>query len=126
MLGAGQWVEHDVRRDLYAHLETLSPAFYLTHGTGDLISRATNDGRIHPLYLELTRMVNARGSEAWALLLLATIYGKLSPRNRRSLAGPSTPRAASPGSVACERSKISAVGSEVTREGHGYDGAAMQ
>ena len=43
MLGAGQWVEHDVRRDLYAHLETLSPAFYLTHRTGDLMSRATND-----------------------------------------------------------------------------------
>src|SRR6266545_2412951 len=43
MLGAGQWVEHDVRRDLYAHLETLAPAFYLTHRTGDLMSRATND-----------------------------------------------------------------------------------
>ena len=42
-LGAGQWVEHDVRRDLYAHLETLPPAFYLTHRTGDLMSRATND-----------------------------------------------------------------------------------
>jgi hypothetical protein len=27
MLGAGQWGEHDVRRHLYAHLETLSPAF---------------------------------------------------------------------------------------------------
>jgi ATP-binding cassette subfamily B protein len=43
MLGAGQWVEHDVRRDLYAHLETLSAAFYLKHRTGDLMSRATND-----------------------------------------------------------------------------------
>jgi ATP-binding cassette subfamily B protein len=43
MLGAGQWVEHDIRRDLYGHLETLPPAFYLTHRTGDLMSRATND-----------------------------------------------------------------------------------
>lgn len=43
ILGAGQWVEHDVRRDLYTHFETLSPAFYLTHRTGDLMSRATND-----------------------------------------------------------------------------------
>jgi ATP-binding cassette subfamily B multidrug efflux pump len=43
MLGAGQWVEHDVRRDLYRHLETLPPVFYLTHRTGDLMSRATND-----------------------------------------------------------------------------------
>ncbi len=43
MLGAGQWVEHDVRRDLYRHLETLPSAFYLTHRTGDVMSRATND-----------------------------------------------------------------------------------
>jgi ATP-binding cassette, subfamily B, multidrug efflux pump len=43
ILGAGQWVEHDVRRDLYAHLETLPPVFYLTHRTGDIMSRATND-----------------------------------------------------------------------------------
>jgi ATP-binding cassette, subfamily B, multidrug efflux pump len=43
ILGAGQWVEHDVRRDLYAHLETLAPAFYQSHRTGDLMSRATND-----------------------------------------------------------------------------------
>src|SRR5712691_12748715 len=40
MLGAGQWVEHDIRRDLYDHLETLPPAFYQTHRTGDLMSRA--------------------------------------------------------------------------------------
>ena len=40
VLGAGQWVEHDVRRELYAHLETLPPAYYLTHRTGDLMSRA--------------------------------------------------------------------------------------
>jgi len=43
MLGAGQWVEHDVRRDLYAHLESLPSAFYQTRRTGDLMSRATND-----------------------------------------------------------------------------------
>jgi len=43
MLGAGQWVEHDVRADLYAHLQTLPPAFYQRHRTGDLMSRASND-----------------------------------------------------------------------------------
>jgi len=43
MLGAGQWVEHDVRADLYAHLQTLPPAFYHRHRTGDLMSRATSD-----------------------------------------------------------------------------------
>src|SRR5436190_9706524 len=28
MIGAGQWVEHDVRSDLYAHLLAMPPAFY--------------------------------------------------------------------------------------------------
>jgi ABC-type multidrug transport system fused ATPase/permease subunit len=43
MIGAGQRVEHDVRRDLYAHLQRLPPAFYHRHLTGDLMSRATSD-----------------------------------------------------------------------------------
>jgi ATP-binding cassette subfamily B protein len=43
ILGAGQWVEHDIRRDLYAKLLTLPPAFYHRHRTGDLMSRAAND-----------------------------------------------------------------------------------
>jgi ATP-binding cassette subfamily B protein len=43
VIGAGQWVEHDLRRDLHAHLLTLPPAFYQRHRTGDLMSRASND-----------------------------------------------------------------------------------
>ena len=43
MLGAGQWVEHDIRADLYSRLLALPPAFYHRHRTGDLMSRATND-----------------------------------------------------------------------------------
>jgi ATP-binding cassette subfamily B protein len=43
MIGAGQWVEHDVRRDLYASFLRRPPAFYHTHRTGDLMSRATSD-----------------------------------------------------------------------------------
>jgi ATP-binding cassette subfamily B multidrug efflux pump len=43
MIGAGQWVEHDVRRDLYGSFLGRSPAFYHTHRTGDLMSRATSD-----------------------------------------------------------------------------------
>ena len=43
ILGAAQWVEHDVRQDLYARLLTLPPAFYHRHRTGDLMSRAAND-----------------------------------------------------------------------------------
>jgi ATP-binding cassette, subfamily B, multidrug efflux pump len=43
ILGAGQWVEHDLRTALYARLLTLPPAFYHAHRTGDLMSRASND-----------------------------------------------------------------------------------
>jgi ATP-binding cassette subfamily B multidrug efflux pump len=43
ILGAGQWVEHDIRADLYGHLQTLPPAFYHRHRTGDLVSRASSD-----------------------------------------------------------------------------------
>ena len=43
MLGAGQWVEHDIRADLYARLLALPPAFYHGHRTGDLMSRVSND-----------------------------------------------------------------------------------
>jgi ATP-binding cassette, subfamily B, multidrug efflux pump len=43
ILGAGQWVEHDVRADLYAQLQRLPPVFYHQHRTGDLMSRASND-----------------------------------------------------------------------------------
>src|SRR5512144_2815292 len=40
MVGAGQWVEHDVRRDYFAHLLRMPPAFYHAHRVGDLMSRA--------------------------------------------------------------------------------------
>jgi ATP-binding cassette subfamily B protein len=43
MLGAGQWVEHDIRGDVYARLLALPPAFYHRHRTGDLMSRVSND-----------------------------------------------------------------------------------
>jgi ATP-binding cassette subfamily B protein len=43
ILGAAQWVEHDIRREFYARLLTLPPAFYHAHRTGDLMSRASND-----------------------------------------------------------------------------------
>jgi ATP-binding cassette subfamily B protein len=43
MLGAGQWVERDVRDDLFAHLLAMPPAFYHSHRVGDLMSRASSD-----------------------------------------------------------------------------------
>ena len=43
IIGAGQWVEHDLRRDLYRSLQRQPAAFYHAQRTGDLMSRATSD-----------------------------------------------------------------------------------
>ena len=39
----GQWVMHDLRRTVYAHVQRMSLAFYDRTRTGDLISRVTTD-----------------------------------------------------------------------------------
>jgi ATP-binding cassette, subfamily B, bacterial len=39
----GQWVAHDLRRTLYAHVQKLSLAYHDQKQTGDLISRVTSD-----------------------------------------------------------------------------------
>jgi ATP-binding cassette subfamily B protein len=43
LIGASRDVEYDLRNDLFAHLQTLSPSYYHRHPTGDIMSRATND-----------------------------------------------------------------------------------
>jgi ATP-binding cassette, subfamily B, multidrug efflux pump len=43
LIGASRGIEYDMRNDFFAHLETLPLAYYQTHRTGDLMSRATND-----------------------------------------------------------------------------------
>ncbi|MCH8276376.1 MAG: ABC transporter ATP-binding protein [Bacteroidetes bacterium] len=40
---ASRHIEFDLRNQLYDHLQKLSHDFYLTHATGDLITRATSD-----------------------------------------------------------------------------------
>ena len=39
----GQWVMHDLRRNLYSHIQRLSLGFHDQKQTGDLISRLTSD-----------------------------------------------------------------------------------
>jgi len=41
--GVSRRVEYDLRTDLYAHLQTLEPAFYHRTPTGDLMAISTND-----------------------------------------------------------------------------------
>ena len=43
LIGASRYIEYDIRNDFFAHLEKLPVAYFHTHRTGDLMSRATND-----------------------------------------------------------------------------------
>jgi ATP-binding cassette subfamily B protein len=43
LIGASRDIEYDMRNDFFAHLETMPLAYFQTHRTGDLMSRATND-----------------------------------------------------------------------------------
>ena len=43
LIGASRGIEYDMRNDFFAHLQQLEAAYFQTHRTGDLMSRATND-----------------------------------------------------------------------------------
>ena len=43
LFGSARSVERDLRRDMFAHLETLSMNYYNEHKTGDLMAHFTND-----------------------------------------------------------------------------------
>jgi ATP-binding cassette subfamily B protein len=43
LLGLANRVEHDIRRDVFAHLTTLDLAFYQRERTGDLMTKMTSD-----------------------------------------------------------------------------------
>src|SRR5262245_62105447 len=41
LMGASRDIEYEIRNDFFAQLEKLPPAYFQTHRTGDLMSRAT-------------------------------------------------------------------------------------
>jgi ATP-binding cassette subfamily B protein len=43
VIGASRQMEYDLRNDFFAHLERLPQAYFQSHRTGDVMSRATND-----------------------------------------------------------------------------------
>jgi ATP-binding cassette subfamily B protein len=43
LIGVSRYIEFDLRNDVFAHLQTLSPRFFQANPTGDIMSRATND-----------------------------------------------------------------------------------
>lgn len=71
IIGAGQWVEHDLRRDLFAHLTRLGPAFYQSHRTGDLVSRGSSDASTVRMLAGFGSAMMIQTSLAFAGTLLA-------------------------------------------------------
>ena len=43
LTGVSRYIEYDMRNDFFAHLQKLPLAYFQSHRTGDLMSRATND-----------------------------------------------------------------------------------
>jgi len=43
LISVSRNIEYDLRNNLFAHLQSLSPSFYQRNPTGDIMSRATND-----------------------------------------------------------------------------------
>ena len=43
LIGLSRYVEFDLRNDLYARLQTLTPSFYGAYSTGDLMARSSSD-----------------------------------------------------------------------------------
>jgi len=62
LLGNSRRVAHDLRNDLFAHLQKLSPSYYVRTPTGDVMSRAVNDmqyvqGLVGPVILYCTSTI---------------------------------------------------------------------
>jgi len=58
ILGGSRRVVHDLREDVFARLLRLSPSFYVSNPTGEVMSRAVNDvrnaqGMVGPVYMYL-------------------------------------------------------------------------
>lgn len=66
LVGISRDMEFDIRNDIFAALARLSPDFYRTMRTGDIMARATND-------LNQVRMMLGPGIMYWAETMLTTI-----------------------------------------------------
>jgi ATP-binding cassette subfamily B multidrug efflux pump len=79
VFNAGRNVEYGLRRDLFAHLARLDPGFYRRHGTGDVMSRLTNDlSAVRMMFGPgLLNMFNTAFVYATTLVLLVQLSPKL-------------------------------------------------
>src|ERR1700736_996076 len=73
LIGASRDIEYDMRNDFFAHLQTLEPAYFQTHRTGDLMSRATNDMNAVRMMIGPSIMYSANTMLAFVVALTAMI-----------------------------------------------------
>ena len=75
IFNVGRDVEYDLRNDLFAHLETLPASFYLSHPTGDLMSRLVNDiGAVRMMLGPgILNLLNTPVYYLWAVSIMASI-----------------------------------------------------
>ncbi len=80
LIGASRYIEYDLRNDVFAHLQTLSPEFYHRYPTGDILSRATNDLSAVRMVLGpgIMYSINALFTALFTIPLLITINLQLS------------------------------------------------
>jgi len=79
LIGASRDIEYDMRNDFFAHLEKLPLAYFQTHRTGDLMSRATNDLSAVRMMIGPSIMYSANTILTFvvALLLMISIDARL-------------------------------------------------
>jgi len=64
----GIYVAYDLRKRLYAHLQSMGPAFFAKHSTGDLMARAIND-------ISLIRQLVGGGTRTVLVLGFSALVG---------------------------------------------------
>jgi ATP-binding cassette, subfamily B, multidrug efflux pump len=79
LIGASRHIEYDMRNDFFAHLEALPLAYFQTHRTGDLMSRATNDLNAVRMMIGPSIMYSANTLLTFvvALTVMVSIDGRL-------------------------------------------------
>jgi ATP-binding cassette subfamily B multidrug efflux pump len=79
LIGASRSIEYDMRNDIFAHLQSLPLAYFQSHRTGDLMSRATNDLNAVRMMIGPSIMYSANTLLTFvvALTVMLTIDAKL-------------------------------------------------
>ncbi len=79
IIGSSRRIERDLRERLFSHLLTLSPSYFSTMKTGDLMARATNDMRAvrRASGMALVAFIDGTFLSVAIIIILFSRYGKL-------------------------------------------------